>query len=248
MNLILLRPEEIRDQEASFNDHRAEHLRAVLKSRPGDTIRVGIINGLIGAALILQLDQTGARLRLASCRTAPPPPTAVDLILALPRPLILKRVLAQAAALGVKRIMLINANRVEKSFFRSSQLGPEQIETHLRQGLEQAVDTRLPQVSIHPRFRPFVEDELPRLLPDYQGGLVAHPEAPQTIGEINPAPGRRLLAVGPEGGWVDFEIERFQTQGFIPFSLGPRILRVDTAVPVLLAQLELLAGLTPPSG
>lgn len=247
MNLILLRPEEIRSQEASFNDHRAEHLRAVLKSAPDDTVRVGIIGGLLGSATILQLDREGARLHL-ECRTPPPPPAAVDLILALPRPLILKRVLAQATALGVKRIMLINANRVEKSFFRSSQLAPAQITAQLELGLEQAMDTILPEVSIHPRFRPFVEDELPRLLPAYQSGLVAHPEAPQTLGQMALTPGRRLLAVGPEGGWVDFEIERFQAQGFLPFSLGPRILRVDTAVSALLAQLELLAGLTPPGG
>ncbi len=256
MNIILLQREEIHADTVILRDRRAEHIRKILKSREGDLLRAGIINGPMGSARVMSSHGREVTLRL-DCRQEPPAKAATALILALPRPIMLKRVLAQATAMGVERIMLINARRVEKSFFQSSLLSPAGIRTALLQGLEQAGDTRLPEVSLHPRFRPFIEDELP---PPQHGGplrLLAHPATVQqhhTFGRsarleypVYAATGpkkattsewRQLLAIGPEGGWVDFELDRFYQQGFRPFSWGPRILRVDTAVPVLLAMAE----------
>ena len=51
-------------------------------------------------------------------------------------------------------------------------------------------------------------------------------------------PGRPLLAIGPEGGWTDDEVELLEERGFRRVSLGPRILRTETAVVVMLARLE----------
>lgn len=241
MNIILLHSEEISADTVTLRDHRARHIRRILKSREGDVLRAGIIDGPMGTATVLSSGKEKVTLQL-DCRQAPPAKAATALILALPRPIMLKRVLAQAASMGVDRIMLINARRVEKSFFHSSHLSPAKIDEALRRGLEQAGDTRLPRVSIHPRFRPFIEDELP---PPRAGGprrLLAHPDGamgkPAPATSPPPAGERQLLAIGPEGGWVDFELQCFQQQGFIPFSWGPRILRVDTAVPVLLALAE----------
>lgn len=246
MNLILLFPEEVQGDHVTLTDHRAEHIRTVLRSTAGDQLRVGLLNGPLGTASVESVAHGSVSLRLDLHGPVPPlPPTA--LILALPRPIMLKRVLAQATALGVARIFLINANRVEKSFFQASLLRDEAYQAALFQGLEQAVDTRLPDVSIHTRFRPFVEDTLPRYLADFSVRLIAHPTAAAPLPEVAPVPlrERAILAIGPEGGWVDFEIDRFTTCGFQGFSLGSRILRVDSAVPALLAQLELLRRMTP---
>jgi 16S rRNA (uracil1498-N3)-methyltransferase len=253
MNIILVDPAELAADTVILDDRRAEHIRKILKSKVGDNLRAGIIDGPMGLARVLDLDGKRVTLRL-DCRLSPPAKAATDLILALPRPIMLKRVLAQAAALGVQRIMLVNARRVEKSFFHSSLLAPAGLRAALLQGLEQAVDTILPTVSLHPRFRPFVEDEVARLTPLYGRRLLAHPGAgpnratgvADTGTTTGPSPtGRRrqLLAIGPEGGWVDFEVDCFRAQGFSLFSPGPRILRVDTAVPVLLALAE--HGLAP---
>lgn len=246
MNLILLFPEELSGPHACLTDHRAEHIRTVLRSKAGDQLRVGVLNGPLGTATVETLDRSGVTLRLDLHGPVPEPcPTA--LILALPRPIMLRRVLAQATALGVDRIFLINANRVEKSFFQASLLQDHAYRSALIQGLEQAVDTRLPEVSIHQRFRPFVEDILPAYLADYPVRLIAHPTAAAPLPEVAPVPlaERAILAIGPEGGWVDFELDRFAACGFQGFTLGPRILRVDSAVPALLAQIELLRRLTP---
>ncbi|MFA7383013.1 MAG: 16S rRNA (uracil(1498)-N(3))-methyltransferase [Desulfurivibrionaceae bacterium] len=245
MNLILLHPHELSDHHVTLTGRRAEHIRKVLRSAIGDSVRVGMLGGLLGTGCIREM--TGERIVLQVQLTSEPPPLPpTDLILAVPRPIMLKRVLAQAASLGVNRIFLINANRVEKSFFSSTLIQNNAFTEPLLIGLEQAIDTRLPEISVHPRFRPFVEDFLPELLPHCPIRLLAHPEGDRTMAQA--AAGisgqRAVLAIGPEGGWVDFEVQRFKEQGFAPFSLGPRILRVDTAVPALLAQLSLLRQLT----
>jgi 16S rRNA (uracil1498-N3)-methyltransferase len=242
MNLLLLESHEITsDNTVSLSDRRSEHIIRILACKPGDTVRAGVINGSVGTGEIVSIKNTEVVLRFTP--EGPPseqPP--LDLILGLVRPIMLKKILAQAASLGVGRIFLINANRVEKSFFGASLLKDERYRTYLIEGLEQAKVTYLPQVSIHQRFRPFVEDFVPTIAKSYSRMLVAHPEAGEALKQVTGTEisGRTLLAVGPEGGWVDFEIEKFLDQSFMPVSLGERVLRTDTAVVALLSQLMVL--------
>lgn len=105
------------------------------------------------------------------------------------------------------------------------------------------MDTRLPEVQVFRRFKPFVQDVVPTLT---GCGLLAHPGGTAELPDVyltSREKKRILLAVGPEGGWNDFEVDNFLTQGFSVFSMGPRILHVDTAVVALLAQLQLLRGI-----
>ncbi|MBI4793147.1 MAG: 16S rRNA (uracil(1498)-N(3))-methyltransferase [Deltaproteobacteria bacterium] len=247
MNIILLDQTEVTDNRAILRDRRADHIRAVLGAACGDILRTGIINGPMGTSRVTRL--TTDAVELETLHTGPVPPRPdTDLILALPRPIMLKRIFSQAATLGVGRIILINASRVEKSFFAASLLQRENYHPLLLHGLEQAVDTLVPKVMIHQRFRPFVEDVLPDLLVDCPVRLVAHPGPFPSLPAVVSPPlrHRAILAIGPEGGWVDYEIEKFQALGFAAFAMGPRILRVDTAVPALLAQVSLLRQVIAP--
>jgi len=239
MNLILYTEDDIVDDgTVLLRDRRRDHIIGVLKCEKGDAVRVGLINGGMGQGRIAGMTD-GVVLEVSLDETLPPEPV-IDLVLALPRPIMLQRIFFQAAAMGVGRIFLINANRVEKSFFQASLLKEEKYRPFLVRGLEQAMDTRVPEVSVHKRFRPFVEDFLPAVARDYACRLVAHPGSdPLPPMDGDAAAGRVLLAVGPEGGWVDFEVEKFQEQGFVPFGMGPRILRVDTAVVALMARVQL---------
>lgn len=248
MNLILLHPQELTDNHVTLTGRRAEHIRKILRSTVGDSVRVGVLGGMLGTGCIREIDGHGIVLQVnLSLQPQACPPT--DLILAVPRPIMLKRVLAQAASMGVDRIFLINANRVEKSFFNSTLIRNNDFSEPLLLGLEQAIDTKLPEVSVHSRFRPFVEDLLPGLSDGCPVRLLAHPEGDRNISQAaGKVSGQRaILAIGPEGGWVDFEVQRFKEQGFVSFSLGTRILRVDTAVPALLAQLNLLRLISVPT-
>jgi len=248
MNLLLFESNEIKpDNTVCLQDRRSAHIIKILGSKAGDTIRAGVINGPVGTGEILSIRGKGRSAEVVlhfSGQDHKPEVPPVDLIMGLVRPIMLKRMLSQVASLGVGRIFLVNGNRVEKSFFDAALLKDENYRPYLVQGLEQAKDTCLPQVTIHKRFRPFIEDFIPTVADDYARMLVAHPDG---AADLKQAVGsgmkeRTLLAVGPEGGWVDFEIKKFVEHSFVTISLGRRVLRTDTAVVALLAQLMLLRG------
>lgn len=234
MNLLLLDASELNDrQEACLTDRRHQHLKTIHKPSVGDQFKAGVINGLVGSAVILEHTQDFTQVQL-TLDAQPPAQLPVTLLLALPRPRMLARSLEHLSTLGVKSIHLLHTARVEKSYWQSPELRPDKIHQHLLLGLEQARDTLLPQVSLHQRFKPFVEDTLPELSSNSRK-LVAHPgpysECPRGLQE------QVTLAIGPEGGFVDYEIDKLVAAGFQPVQLGERILRVETAVTALLARL-----------
>jgi RsmE family RNA methyltransferase len=235
MNLLLLEPAELDARgRARLTGRRHQHAREVLRVQAGQTLRVGVRGGLVGTARVLLED--GAALELEVSLEAPPPPRAgVDLVLAIPRPKALKRILPAVASLGVDRVLLVNAARVEKSYFDSKVLAEDFVSGLLDLGLEQARDTVSPQVAVRTRLRPFVEDELPAWCGDAVR-LLPHPGAAAPAPPLSPT-GRVVLAIGPDGGWVPSEVALLEAAGFLPFSLGPRILRVEVAVPAALGLL-----------
>ncbi|MBW1635461.1 MAG: 16S rRNA (uracil(1498)-N(3))-methyltransferase [Deltaproteobacteria bacterium] len=243
MNIILAESDEITDKLIRLIDYRAEHIIKVLRSQVGDMVRFGIISGGRGQAEIIDLKKkypffVDLSIEISDLQVTVPP---VDLILALPRPIMLKRILSQVTALGVGTIHLVNANRVEKSFWEASIVAENRFRPYLLQGLEQAVDTRLPRISLHRRFKPFIEDFFPTIKDRCQVSIIAHPGSQSTLQQnVERESGRVALAVGPEGGWVDYEVGKFREQGFIDCSIGKRILKVDTAVTALHARISLL--------
>ena len=243
MNIILAETGEVDAGRLILTDHRAKHVVKVLRAEVGDRVRVGLINGEMGSGTILAIKNKypfSVEMELG-LNDPPRAQPSLDLILALPRPIMLKRILSQITALGVGTVHLINANRVEKSFWEAGILQPEEYHAHLLHGLEQAVDTRLPGLQIHSKFKPFVEDYFPSLAENYQHLLLAHPTGGQRLGDvIDSKHGRIALAVGPEGGWVDYEVDKFREQGFCCCTIGERILKVDTAVIALHARISAL--------
>ncbi len=239
MNLILCEADEVgADGVARLTGARAAHVHQVLRAKPGDTVRLGVVDGPKGRGEILTMDDDAVVLRCA-LNGEPPPVPAVDLLLALPRPKVLRRLWAQLAALGVGRIRLTNAERVERNYFDTHLLDEAIYRPLLIEGLQQAADTRLPRVSIHRQFRPLVEDELGPPAGD-ERRLVAQPGRGSSLRTLasDADHGRVLLAVGPEGGWNAFELDLLTGRGFEAVSLGPRILRTDTACIALLALLN----------
>jgi 16S rRNA (uracil1498-N3)-methyltransferase len=235
VNLILLLPEDLDDtgKRAQLRGRRLAHVANIQRAQVGDVLAVGLLNGWLGRGRVSRLSDTlDLELEITD---APAPPLRATLILALPRPLILKRALHAATTLGVKKIILLAARRVERSFWQSKALRPEAVREQLILGLEQARDTVLPEVTLAPHFRPFVEGELPGLLRG-RLGLVAHPGAPAPCPR-GPLAEPLTLAIGPEGGFNDFEIEKLAAAGLAPVQIGERILRVDAAVSALLGRL-----------
>lgn len=238
MNLLLLEPGELRpDGTARLSGRRAAHVAGVLRAAPGERIRAGVVGGAMGDAEILSV---GAEELVLAPRLseAPPPPSPVSLLVALPRPKILRRVVQATAAMGVKRLVLAGSWRVERSYFASPFLRPEALRAELLLGLEQGRDTVLPEVSVRRLFKPLVEDELEALFPA-RTRLLAHPAGSAPLETLSPGGDRAALAIGPEGGWTAYEAGELARRGFVPFSLGPRVLRVDAAIPYAVGQAEL---------
>jgi len=234
MNLILLEPEDfLPDGRVALSGRRMKHVLDVQQAEPGQTLRMGLVNGLMGEGLLLEREPDRLLFEL-SLSVPPPPRLPVTLLLALPRPKMLKRILQTVATLGVQRLVLLNSYRVEKSFWDSPFLRPEAIREELVLGLEQGRDTVLPEVWLEKRFKPFVEDRLPGLCAGSRC-LVAHPGGEGACPVAVNAP--LTLAIGPEGGFIPYEVDSLVRQGFEPVHLGPRILRVETAVTALLSRL-----------
>ena len=227
MNLILLFEDDfIAPDLVRLTGRRREHILAVHRAAVGDELVVGLAGGRIGTGVVLS-DAIEMRVTLDR---EPPAPLAVTLVLALPRPKVLHRVVASATSMGVKRIYLVNAWRVEKSYWKSPRLATLRDAAIL--GLEQARDTVLPVIEERRLFRPFVEDELPEIAKGTTR-LVAHPG-----GGVGKLATPLTLAIGTEGGWIAKEIESLQAIGFETYSMGPRILRMETAVAAILGAVS----------
>ena len=256
MNRILFEADEIKDGVATFGGERAEHVMNVLHGEVGQVLKTGEINGLIGTSVITDISTPSSLFPLPSSlsitvtcsHTEKSLAPWIDLILAPPRPRVMKRLLPQLAALGVGRIFLVGAKKVEKDFWGATLLKSENYRPLLIDGLMQAGTSVLPTLETRRNFRKFVKEELDALWPESKR-IVAHPYTVPSAssptgadtGRLSSA-GRRdgdstVLAIGPEGGWTDDEVALLEEHGFSCYSLGSRILRTDTATVALLAQL-----------
>ena len=232
MNRILFEPNEIGpDGIARVRDARAEHILKVLHGERGQTLKTGEVNGPLGTGEIVAIadGEVAVKVRHADAGLEP----WADLVLAPPRPRVMKRMLPQLAALGVGRLVLVGAQKVEKDFWGATLLKEENLRPLLVDGLMQSGTSHLPEVALRRNFRRFLDEELDALFPGSQR-IVAHPGA--SAGAEPSGAGRPLLAIGPEGGWTDAEVELLEGRGFARYSLGSRILRTDTAVVALLGR------------
>ena len=243
MNLLLIDPGEVRgDATCTIFDRRAHHLRTVIGVEVGSTVRAGLLGGAVGTAEVIADDGSAITFKL-NLADQPPAPLDVELLLAVPRPKVITRTIEIIASFAVKRIDLTNAWRVDKSYLRSPRLDPGALALAARFGAEQGATTHLPAIALHDRLMAVLDDRYPT--PDAAATrLVAHPSAPP-IERVVTKRSPTVLAIGPEGGWIDRELETFAARGFQPVSLGTPILRVEAAVASALGQLLLLHRLRP---
>jgi 16S rRNA (uracil1498-N3)-methyltransferase len=238
VNLLLIDPSELRsDGTCTIFDRRAHHLRTVIGVSVGSTVRAGLQGGAVGTGVVIADDGSAFTFRL-SLTEPPSRPLDVELLLAVPRPKVITRTIEIAASFAVKSIDLTNAWRVDKSYLRSPRLDPGALALAARFGAEQGATTYQPTITLHDRLMAVLDDRFPA--PDANVmRLIAHPSAPP-IESVVTTRAPTVLAIGPEGGWIEREVETFVARGFKPVSLGTPILRVEAAVASSLGQLLLL--------
>ncbi|MCE6004340.1 16S rRNA (uracil(1498)-N(3))-methyltransferase [Acinetobacter junii] len=234
MNIVLLNANQDCSSDIwSIEDQRQiKHLNQHLQLKAGDTLKVGVRDGQRYLTEVQSITAQQIMLRPIQAENVPNK-VPVHLILALPRPKVLRRMIMDAVTLGVECISLIHSYRVDKSYWQSPFL--QQLDDYVTLGLEQAGDTIVPEIQLYKRFKPFVEDVLPTLITKQRPAYVAHPYAEQSMPHAI-AHGCNLI-VGPEGGFIPYEIELLKKNGCQAMSLGNRILRTETAVSNILGRL-----------
>lgn len=248
MNCLLLFPEEFAGEIATVGGERAKMLIARHALIVGLVIRAGVLHGSLGKAEILDISPEQVRIRFTAEKAAPER-FPLHAIIAVPRPQTIKKVIGLGAVTGIASIDFVRAERTEKSYLTSHALREEDIREESYLGLEQAIDTIAPAINVYPRFHPYIEDIFPQKKQGKNNGseeivaLIAHPDASQTLEEVLAIPAHHhmkvgYLALGPEAGWSEYELTAFNKLGFIAFSLGPRMLRVEQALGVCIGALR----------
>ena len=233
LNCILLP----KNAKSISDPKQVSHIKEILKSKVGDSLTIAEIDGNIGKATISEINENEVLLRDIILNIQPPAKLDLTVILALPRPKVLRRLIMDMTSLGINKLIIVNSYRSQKSYWQSPLLN--RIDEFVFEGLQQAIDTVPPVIEFKKYFKPFVEDEFPALLLDKEQGnaVIAHPYASQTWKsylDTNTMP--KILCIGAEGGWIDYEVDLLCQHGCKAVSLGPRILRTETVVNVLLGH------------
>jgi len=241
MNLLLLNQRNLGPgMRFKVEGQKASYLLKTRRVQLGDLVPIGLVNGPSGVAGVTSLASDSLELEvldLADTQAVP----STSLILALPRPQILKKVLFAAAQLGTYRILLTGASRVQKSYFQSSLLEEKRYQEFLILGLEQAKRTHLPEVSLYSGLSKLFQKEHEWLANAHSKCVASTTAAEKLSVHIWPIPrAGRVIAIGPEGGWEASELSQFQEHEFTPVSLGLSPLRVEVALVYLWGQLDLI--------
>lgn len=247
MNILLLKAGELNSSNHAFVEgKRAKYIYEYHDLKPGLKIKAGIIGGAIGKADIIAVSPQRIEL-VFSAESNALPFIPVCALVATPRPQSVKKILQLSAMQGLSSLCFFRSENVVKSYLDSKSLEPEAIEEQLILGLEQAGNSLLPSISICSSFHELTskyfqkiadnKSESPclKLLADTQGKLqnwseLAFSSHSQEV----------IVAVGPESGFSTKERTTLCDIGFLPVSLGARMLRVDIALNTILARVELL--------
>lgn len=233
MNIVLLDPRQTESEIWTISSKRQlEHLQQHLEIAVGDTLKVGIRDGKRYLTEIVEVSEHAIKLKPLKEEIIPAK-LPVTLIVAMPRPKVLRRLIMDSVTLGVEKIILLHSYRVDKSYWQTPFL--QQIDHYVTLGLEQAGDTVAPKIEIHKRFKPFVEDVLPGLITAECPAYVAHPYADLKMPFAIDHP--CTIVIGPEGGFIPYEIDLLIKNGCQAVSLGNRIIRTETVIPYVLGRL-----------
>ena len=233
MNIVLLDPRQTESEIWSITSKRQlEHLKQHVDVQVGDSLKVGIREGKRYLTEVVEVTEQAIKLKAVK-EEAVPVKLAVTLIVAMPRPKVLRRLIMDSVTLGVEKIILLHSYRVDKSYWQTPFL--QQLDQYVTLGLEQAGDTIAPKIEIYKRFKPFVEDVLPSLITADCPAYVAHPYAEMKMPFAIDHP--CTIVIGPEGGFIPYEVDLLIKNGCQAVSLGNRSIRTETAISYVLGRL-----------
>ncbi|MBN1560273.1 16S rRNA (uracil(1498)-N(3))-methyltransferase [candidate division KSB1 bacterium] len=238
MNLILFDEKEI-DKPLPLQDERAQHILNLLKLKSGDRLRVGLLNGPKGCALFRRTSSEGLVLDFTWDERVEPPPEPITLIIGLSRPHTNQKILQQASAIGVKRMLFVRTELGEGSYAASKLWTSGEYRRHLILGAQQARSTYIPVVEFGTPL--WIAMHLVEDIP--QKIVLHHDEGASRLTQMNIVNDKAIvLAIGAERGWTETEMAMFHRNKFSPATIGDRVLRTETAVVAALTLVKAAIG------
>jgi RsmE family RNA methyltransferase len=250
MNSLLLLPQEVHEGAvAVLEGSRARYALDTHGVREGQSLKVAVMGGRRGQGRVIlsSVDKVTIELTLSDECLRPIP---VSLLVGVSRPQTIKKVIQAAVMFGVSSLHFVKSEKGEKSYLQSRSLDEESMNEEALKALEQIWDSRKPEIVVHRTFSYFMENKLSTIAETLiqETGvkklhkMVAHPGgAPLRCSDTALFQGgASIIAIGPERGWSDGEIDLFDRCGFHRIGLGDRVVRVELALVFLLGKLDLL--------
>ncbi|GAB4178387.1 MAG: 16S rRNA (uracil(1498)-N(3))-methyltransferase [Geothermobacteraceae bacterium] len=234
MRRFFLDPNLLTEDQIDLPDETLKHLK-VLRLSVGDRIELLDGSGQVATARIEILNRQNAQVRIENRRQEKESALPVTLLQGLPKADKFDLILQKGTELGISRFVPVLTRRCQPDGGRRRL---ERWQRVAREAARQSGRLRLPEL----------EEPMPleQALAGEEGDLklVAWEQAATPLNQVlaDRRPQGVVLLIGPEGGFDPDEVARAQRDGYIPVSLGPRILRTETAGFVLAGILQYVYG------
>lgn len=254
MNICLFEAREIcAALPLPANDERALHIKKILKKKVGDTFAAGIIDGKAGVATITKIGEEGKPdegaiyFSFKECSDGKKL-FPLEMIIGFPRPIQLKRLLRDMAALGVRSVHLAGTELGEKSYLESSLAQESEVRKMLYEGTVQAGGTHIPKNFIYSSIRECLDNFDERQNQNQIKIALDNVNPKFALAKFlkeNPVEAKSVVAaIGSERGWTNAERDLLESRGFVRLGMGERTMRTETAATVaasiILAQMKCL--------
>lgn len=243
-SLIIYQSEFIDAALVRVGPERSQSLWKAYRDLVGQTVRVAVFGAGRGSAFVREASTEHLLLEVA-CLEPSLPLRPIDLIVGLSRPQTVKKVIQVAVMTGVRSLSLVRTQLGEKSYVTSHLLEEDYLRDEVVKALEQIGEGVAPTITVHRSFSHFCQNRLGSLfIAESPLKILAHPGGVplNSVGGVRDSV-EAALAVGPEPGWSDDEKNAFEQHGFLQVGLGPRVVRVEVALSLLLGQLQALSRL-----
>lgn len=239
VNYLCIYPDEVFGSSVQLSGARAAKAQRVHAMAVGNTYAAVVLDTGRVSARVVAITDADIELQLGSIELPPAGPY-IELVVGVSRPQTIRKILQAAVSFGVRRLTIVRSSTSEKSYFDTKLLTERELRQEiLLESVEQTGAWYMPEVTVARKFLPFVQEELSNTLSRAHAcGVVGIPavSSSKSIQSHFIEKSVRVVCVGPEKGWSEFEQTALQSAGCLPVSLGPRMLRVEIAATALLAH------------
>ena len=243
MHRFYLPPEECCGNVLSLSGREAHHALHVLRVRESERVVVLDGAGQLLECGVARCQRNSVALNILERKTIPPLPCAITLLQAIPKGKIIESIIQKAAELGVRRIVPILSERVVTQLdSESAEAKAEKWQQVAIEAIKQSGNPWLPGVELPLTPKAFLARHEAFDLP-LVGCLESDSRHPREWFEKFRAEHKRNpktagVWVGPEGDFTPAEYEMLKSGGVLPITLGPLVLRVETAATYCLSVLN----------